>query len=65
MIRILDITLKDLMQLLRDAKTFMFLLIMPIVFTFLFGYAFGGFSSAEFGLPPAGGLPRAGSSLGH
>ena len=45
MIRILDITLKDLMQLLRDAKTFMFLLIMPILFTFLFGYAFGGFSS--------------------
>jgi ABC-2 type transport system permease protein len=44
MIRILDITLKDLMQLSRDFKTFMFLLIMPVVFTFLFGYAFGGFS---------------------
>lgn len=47
MIRILDITLKDLMQLSRDAKTFMFLLIMPILFTFLFGYAFGGFSGGE------------------
>ena len=47
MIRILDITLKDLMQLLRDLKTFMFLLIMPVIFTFLFGYAFGGFSSGE------------------
>jgi ABC-2 type transport system permease protein len=47
MIRILDITIKDLMQLLRDVKTFMFLLIMPIIFTFLFGYAFGGFSSGE------------------
>lgn len=47
MIRILDITLKDLMQLLRDAKTFMFLLIMPIIFTLLFGYAFGGFSSGD------------------
>ena len=45
MIRILDIALKDLMQLVRDFKTFMFLLIMPIVFTFLFGYAFGGFGS--------------------
>lgn len=45
--RILDITLKDLMQVLRDAKTFMFLLIMPVIFTFLFGYAFGGFSSGE------------------
>ena len=47
MIRILDIAFKDLMQLLRDVKTFMFLLIMPIVFTFLFGYAFGGFSSGS------------------
>ncbi len=30
MIRILDIALKDLLQLSRDFKTFMFLLIMPI-----------------------------------
>ena len=43
MIRILDIAIKDLMQLTRDFKTFMFLLIMPILFTFLFGFAFGGF----------------------
>ena len=47
MIRILDITLKDLMQLLRDVKTFMFLLIMPIAFTFLMGFALGGFSSGQ------------------
>jgi len=47
MIRILDITLKDLTQFLRDFKTFMFLLLMPILFTFLFGYAFGGFSNDE------------------
>ncbi len=47
MIRIFDITLKDLIQLLRDFKTFMFLLIMPILFTLLFGYAFGGFSGGE------------------
>ena len=47
MIRIFDIALKDLTQFLRDFKTFMFLLLMPIVFTFLFGYAFGGFSSDE------------------
>jgi ABC-type multidrug transport system permease subunit len=44
MIRIFDITLKDLLQLVRDYKTFMFLLAMPIAFTLLFGYAFGGFS---------------------
>ncbi len=47
MIRILDITLKDLMQLARDFNTFMFLLLMPIVFTLLFGYASGAFSSGE------------------
>jgi ABC-2 type transport system permease protein len=47
MIRILDITRKDLMQLARDFKTFMFLLIMPILFTLLFGFAFGGFSSGD------------------
>jgi ABC-2 type transport system permease protein len=47
MTRILDITLKDLMQLSRDIKTFMFLLLMPVIFTFLFGYAFGGFSSGD------------------
>lgn len=47
MIRILDIAFKDLLQLSRDFKTFMFLLIMPILFTFLFGYAFGGFGGNE------------------
>jgi ABC-2 type transport system permease protein len=47
MIRIFDITLKDLMQMARDFKTFMFLLLMPILFTLLFGYAFGGFSSGD------------------
>ena len=45
MIRILDIAGKDLMQILRDRKTFLFLLIMPIAFTVLFGFAFGGFST--------------------
>ncbi len=46
MIRVIDITLKDLLQLRRDFKTFMFLLLMPLAFTFLFGFAFGAFSSA-------------------
>lgn len=45
MIRIFDIVLKDLLQLTRDFKTFMFLIIMPIIFTVLFGYAFGAFDS--------------------
>lgn len=47
MIRILDITLKDLLQLRRDFKTFMFLIIMPVIFTFLLGFAFGAFSSSS------------------
>jgi len=47
MLRILDITRKDLLQLLRDGKIFLFMLIMPVAFTFLFGYAFGGFSRDE------------------
>lgn len=47
MTRILDIAFKDILQLTRDFKTFMFLLLMPILFTFLFGFAFGGFSKGE------------------
>ncbi|MEJ2264450.1 MAG: hypothetical protein P8X95_13475 [Anaerolineales bacterium] len=47
MLRILDITLKDLVQLLRDRKIFLFLLIMPMAFTLLFGYAWGGFGGGE------------------
>jgi ABC-2 type transport system permease protein len=54
MIRILDIALKDLLQLSRDFKTFMFLLIMPVVFTFLFGYAFGGFGGDSDSRLPVG-----------
>ncbi len=45
--RIFDITLKDLTQILRNRKTFLFLLIMPIGFTLLFGLAFGGSGKAE------------------
>ncbi len=41
--RILDIALKDLLQLVKDWKSFLFLLAMPIAFTLVFGFAFGGF----------------------
>jgi len=47
--RIFDIAQKDLMQLMRDFKTFMFLLLMPILFTILFGFAFGGFGGNGVG----------------
>jgi ABC-2 type transport system permease protein len=39
---ILDITLKDLVQQVRNKMTFLFLLVMPIIFTLMFGFAFGG-----------------------
>src|SRR5512139_521539 len=54
MIRIIDIALKDLMQLLRDFRTFLFLLIMPIAFTLLFGFAFGAFSEPGDSRIPVG-----------
>jgi ABC-2 type transport system permease protein len=54
MIRIFDIALKDLRQLSRDRNTFLFLLIMPIAFTLLFGYAFGGFSETSDPRLPVG-----------
>ena len=40
--RIFDIAAKDLTQILRDRKTFMFLLLMPILFTIFFALAFSG-----------------------
>ncbi|MBA4385623.1 MAG: hypothetical protein C0410_12870 [Anaerolinea sp.] len=50
---IFNIALKDLLQIVRDWKSFLFLLIMPIAFTFLFGFAFSGNSAKEqdFRLP--------------
>jgi ABC-2 type transport system permease protein len=40
--RILTIVQKDLLELVRDWQTFLFLLGMPIIFTLMFGLAFGG-----------------------
>jgi ABC-2 type transport system permease protein len=37
---IFTITIKDITQIIRDRKSFLFLLIMPIAFTYLFGYIF-------------------------
>jgi ABC-2 type transport system permease protein len=47
MIRILDLAWKDLLQNMREKQTFVFLLVMPIIFTLLFGFAFGGVGGAE------------------
>ena len=61
--RIFDITLKDLMQILRNRMTFLFLLIMPIAFTLLFGLAFGGSSQPTDARLPVGLLDQDGSAL--
>jgi ABC-2 type transport system permease protein len=45
--RAVYLALKDLLQILRDWKAAFFLIIMPIAFTLLFGFAFGGFVSDE------------------
>lgn len=49
--RVVDLALKDLRQLARDRQTFIFLLVMPIAFTLLFGFAFGGNQTADPRLP--------------
>lgn len=41
---IINIAIKDIRQTMRDKMTFMFLLFMPVLFTLLFGFAFGGIS---------------------
>jgi ABC-2 type transport system permease protein len=61
--RILDITVKDLRQIMRNRMTFLFLLIMPIVFTLIFGLAFGGSGKATDSRLPVGYLDRDGGTL--
>jgi len=43
--RILDIAQKDLLQIVRDWKATFFLLVMPMLFTLIFGFSFGGFGT--------------------
>jgi ABC-type multidrug transport system permease subunit len=40
--RVIDLMLKDLRQIVRDWRAAVFLLGMPIAFTLMFGFAFGG-----------------------
>lgn len=40
--RVIDLALKDLLQIVRDWKAAFFLVLMPLVFTLVFGLAFGG-----------------------
>jgi ABC-type transport system involved in multi-copper enzyme maturation permease subunit len=41
MMRIVDLALKDLSQMFRDKRSLLFLVVMPIVFTFFMGFAYG------------------------
>lgn len=43
--RILGLAFKDLKQLFQNKMTAFFLLIMPVIFTLMFGFMFGGFST--------------------
>ena len=64
MIRILDIAFNDIRQLMRERMTFVFLLVMPIAFTLMFGYAFGAFGGGPSDdRLPVGYLDLDGSSL--
>jgi len=45
--RAIDLAVKDLMQLLRDWRSALFLLALPVVFTVLFGFAFGGLGTGK------------------
>jgi ABC-2 type transport system permease protein len=48
---ILTIALKDLKQIARDRMSALFLLIMPLAFTFMMGAMFGGNKQADYRLP--------------
>src|SRR5918912_2633693 len=43
--RAIDLALKDLLQIARDRKSALFLVLMPIAFTLFFGFALSGLNS--------------------
>jgi ABC-type multidrug transport system permease subunit len=64
--RILDLALKDLSQMFRDKRSLLFLVVMPIVFTFFMGFAYknvGGDANADNRIPLAVVNPEPGSPL--
>ncbi|HZW03466.1 MAG TPA: hypothetical protein VFF68_06045, partial [Anaerolineaceae bacterium] len=52
--RVFDIAFNDLAQILRDKKSLLFLLLMPVVFTVFMGFAFGQANGSEPALPRLG-----------
>jgi len=50
-VRVIDLALKDLLQVVRDWKSALFLVVMPILFTFFFGFIFGSGAAGDPRLP--------------
>jgi ABC-2 type transport system permease protein len=61
--RIIDLAVKDLKQLVRSWMTVVFLVIMPIGFTLFFGLIFGGTGGEEDPRLPVGLIDRDGGSV--
>jgi len=61
--RVIDLALKDLVQLVRDWKAAFFLVVMPIIFTLLFGFIFSGSGGGDDPRLPVGVLDQDGSKL--
>lgn len=49
--RVIDLALKDLLQVVRDHKSALFLVVMPILFTLFFGLLFGSEAADDPRLP--------------
>jgi len=52
--RVIDLALKDLLQIVRDWKTALFMVVMPIVFTLFFGFVSGGTGAEDDPRLPVG-----------
>lgn len=61
--RAIALAIKDLKQLVRERMTAFFLVIMPLIFTLMFGFAFGGFGGEQDPRLPVGFVDQDGSQL--
>jgi ABC-2 type transport system permease protein len=52
--RTIDIALKDIRQILRDRRSLLFFLVMPVIFTYFFGFAFRSSGSTADNRLPVG-----------
>ena len=60
--RVVDLALKDLLQVIRDWKSLLFLVVMPILFTLFFGAIFGSSGAADDPRLPVGFVDHDGAS---